>query len=98
MIVCEIRLNRKNLVQGFGNSDINMLAATSKDILLFEPLSCCKWVWTLLSLVLLWMVTNGSVVKICLPVKWTSVPIFFESVGICIRRTHEVAGTLCGGC
>ena len=74
-----------------------MFAVTSKIILLFEPLSSCKWVWTFLSLILLWMVTNGSIVKICLPVKRTSVPIFFESAGICIKRTHEVTGTLCGG-
>ena len=35
------------------------------------------------------MVTDGSIVKICLPVKWTSVPIFFESAGICIKRTRR---------
>ena len=98
MIFREIQLNRKNLVQGFGDSDINMFAVTSKDILLFEPLSSCKWVWTLLSLILLWMVTNESIVNICLLVKWTSVPIFSESTGICIKRTHELTGTLCGGC
>ena len=77
-----------------------MLVAMSKDILLFEPLSWRKWIWTFLSLTLLWMVTDGSIVnkKICLPVKWTYVPIFFESARICIKRTHGVTGTLCGGC
>ena len=38
-----------------------------------------------------------SIVKICFPVKWTSVAICLESVGICTERITEVGGMLLGG-
>ena len=73
------------------------LLRRAKKILLFAQFSFCKWFWTLYLSILLGMLVNGSIVKICFPAKWTSVPICFESAEVCTKRTNEATETLCGG-
>ena len=77
--------------------DTRALAARRQDILLFasRPSYCGLGPYSLSRLP--WIVVNEFIAKICCPVKRTSVSICLESAGICIERTHEVAGTLLGG-
>ena len=96
MIFCEIRLNRKNLVQGFEGLGYKCACCDK------HKTSFCLHRFLVVSgsgplSILLCIVINESIVKICLPTKWTSVRICFESGGFCTKRTHEVTGTLCGG-